>query len=165
MAGALTGEAWTARQMTEHEMTEVRTAGPIHDEQWARERMDSMVSRFLAAGIVDCELVEARPAWAWPWKILIARIREQGDDSRSYWLIDDDGLFDCIDSGVASTPRQAARHFSLKWHLEAARLRDRVKQKGSDNGSGQTVEARYLALEKSAETLSKLVNEDSLWPA
>lgn len=113
---------------------------------WIKEALDGAVKELTGKGYFDGLLVEAKPAWVFPERILIGKIRGQGVQTGFYWFICGDLPTDCIDSSVASAPRDAARYFSLKWQMDAAR-------KGE---SGHE-------LSEYAEDLYELADEPSLW--
>lgn len=129
---------------------------------WARGAVDRAVQLFIAEGIVDGSLLEARPSWASPPDVIIAIVREQGAPRNSFWLIYGAGVpFDYLASSVAPSAREAARHFALKWHLEAARLRDTSHRQMNSEPDEKTAHA--VRLEAQAESLLRLVADDGLW--
>jgi Domain of unknown function (DUF4826) len=132
---------------------------------WARSTVDRAVQLFIAEGIVDGRLLEARPSWASPPNVVIAMVREKGAQRKSFWLIcGADVPFDYLASSAATSAREAARHFGLKWHLEAARLRDSSHRQRNSEAGRETVHAALDArLEAQAESLLRLVADDVLW--
>ncbi|MBT8059317.1 MAG: DUF4826 family protein [Gammaproteobacteria bacterium] len=114
--------------------------------RWVKEQLDRTVQELIGQGRFDRILVEAKPAWALPQSILIGKIREQGPSSGFEWFISGDCPTDLTSAEKASSPREAARHFCLKWQLEAAR-------QGSAGDD----------LAEIAEALYRLVEEDSIW--
>jgi hypothetical protein len=119
------------------------------DEQlqtWVKTQLDQAVKQLMADGVAKGLLVEAKPAWAFPFQILVGKIRDREQSDEYNWFICGDLPTDHIPSSQASSPRDAARHFALKWQLDAAR-REPLDQE----------------LVKRAEALYELVNEDSLW--
>ena len=125
---------------------------------WARQMVDAAVQAFMDRGISDGVLLEAKPAWAFPPEALIAMVREQGERGSFYWVICGEGFpFDYVKSTAAQNARDAARHFAMKWHLDAARLADG----SSEDSAGRKSRSDDLA--SRAEALFRLVNEDSIW--
>lgn len=118
-------------------------------DDWARQQLDLAVADISSKGLLAGELLEARPVWAHGHSVLIAQVREQGEKSFT-WLICGDVPTDQLGSEAAATPREAARHFAMKWHLEAAR--------DEDDALPATT-----ALTDKAEALFALINNDSLW--
>jgi len=115
-------------------------------QAWVKEQLDQAVRQFMEEGLVKALLVEAKPAWALPFQILIGKVREREQDEDYHWFICGDLPTDHVPSSQASSAREVARHFSLKWQLDATR------QDPLDQG-----------LVEKAEALYELVNEDSLW--
>lgn len=119
------------------------------------KRLKSWVDALLAATVheltdkqvVAGAMLEARPAWYYPYRVLIGMIREQGEVNSFSWFISGDLPTAIADSSVAATPREAGRYFALRWHLDAAR------------GSNRAAE-----LAANAEYLYQFVNRDELWP-
>jgi hypothetical protein len=96
-------------------------------------------------GVVDSLIVEAKPAWILPFQLLIGKVRSRGDSGSFEWFICGDAPTDHLHSSLAETPREAARHFSLKWQLEASRT-------GSDD-----------LLSEKAEALYEIVDREEFW--
>jgi hypothetical protein len=117
------------------------------DQAWAREAVAGAVEHLTRRGIFSTVTIEARPTWMLPAIALIGEIREQGGQGGSFWFICGEFPTDCVRSDVASTPRAAARHFSLQWQLDA----DRMGEQGK-------------SLAERAEVLHELAEEDAFWP-
>lgn len=116
---------------------------------WARETFDKAVQEIIKRGAFRGELVEARPSWALPNKLVVGMARENGDATTFNWIICGHLMpTDHLGSAAAATARDAARHFSLKWQLDATRARD------------STVADILIA---KAEELYEIVEDDSLW--
>jgi len=64
---------------------------------------------------------------------------------------------------VATTPRDAARHFSLKWQLDAARYENPAERHRLGLDPAEDWEANARALATKAEYLYKIVDDDQLW--
>ncbi len=116
--------------------------------EWIRETLDAAVEVSTNLGIVEDALVEARPIWSLPQKVMIGQIREANARTRFIWIICGEYPTDHLDSAAAATARDAARHFSLKWQLDAARHTD---------------PSFASKLTDWAEELYDLVEDDSLW--
>lgn len=112
---------------------------------WVKPRLNAAVMELIDKGAFESLLVEAKPAWVFPFQVLIGRIREQGQPGPFDWFICGEVPTDRVDSRTASTPRDAARYFAMKWQLEAARNPDRSE------------------LADQAEALYALVDEAGLW--
>ena len=116
---------------------------------WVKQHLDTAVRELTGKDIFESLLVEAKPAWVFPFRVLIGKVREQGQPREFQWFICGDVPTDHVNSGVASTPRDVARHFALKWQLDAARQQE-------DPGGGELAEQ--------AEALYELVDQSGLWP-
>ncbi len=115
---------------------------------WLRSKLDDAIDGLMRLRILESPTIEVKPAWAAPGHYLIGKAREPGDERRFLWFIyGDDGLLDQVAGDTASTPREAARHFSLKWQLDATRAG------GAD--------AERLA--ERAEFLYSLVDDERFW--
>lgn len=123
---------------------------PSEQQTWLRSRLDAAVRLLIDLEVFTSEMIEVKPAWAAPGHYLIGRARETGDDRTSRWFIcGQGGTLDHLPGDTAETARDAARHFSMKWQLDATRVRD--------------PEAAELV--ERAELLYALVDNDRLWTA
>lgn len=79
------------------------------DEEKLRTRMDALVAatvkEFTDKQVVSGAPIEAKPAWCFPFRLLIGKIREQGDVATYSWFISGDMPTAIADSSVAATPR------------------------------------------------------------
>lgn len=137
-------DGYRSKDLTEnldnHQKAEMRA--------WVQLQLDAAVQELMNNGVVESLLVEAKPAWIFPLQILIGEIREQGDSRQFKWFICGEVPTDHLNSADASTPREAARHFAMKWQLDAAR-----DQEGFDKQLADKAEALYA-----------LVDDARLWP-
>jgi len=131
---------------------------------WIKRTLDSAVKELMDRNIVDVLVAEARPAWVFPFQILIGKVRERGSKMGHTWFICGDRVpTDHVHSSKASSPREVARHFALKWQLDTARAQEAWERSGgkwmpgarSADGKGERVEQ--------AEALYELVTIDKLW--
>ena len=132
---------------------------------WAREILDKAVGDLEALGIFADELVEARPVWSLPDKVMIGQIRVASEPGSFRWIICGDLPTDHISSSAAANAREAMRHFSLKWQLDAARYEDPAtrKQHGLDESKDWAGMTRQLVAK--AEELYAIAENDGLWRA
>ncbi len=130
---------------------------------WIKTQLDIAVWKLIDRGDVESLMVEAKPAWVFPFQILIGKIRAQGKSKEFDWFICGDVPTDSLESTVASTPRDAARHFSMKWQLQAARHQSLTGQESTESEpkSGQDDHGDQLA--DKAELLYALVDDARLW--
>ena len=120
--------------------------------------VDQAVQQFIEQGVVDSPLLEAKPCWGAPPGIVMAMLREQGAPAHSFWLIcGTDVPFDYVAASAAATPREAARHFAMRWHLQAAR-----HSTGTSDAIGSPEQVARLVSQ--AEAVFRFVNDDAFWP-
>jgi len=129
---------------------------------WIRQTLDTAVERITSLGLISGELVEARPVWSLPFRIMVGQLREKRDETNAYWIVAGAGPTDFIELSVATTPRDAARHFSLKWQLDAARYEDPAAKK-TQQMPQQDWDRLAAVLRTQAEALYALVENDALW--
>lgn len=130
---------------------------------WIKTQLDDAVGKLIDRGEVESLLVEAKPAWVYPFKILIGKIRAQGESKIFDWFICGDVPTDFLNSTVASTPRDAAKHFSMKWQLQAARHQTLEGRDPSETGPKSDQKDRVDQLIDKAELLYALVDDVKLW--
>jgi hypothetical protein len=118
-------------------------------KSWMREQLDAAVSTLNEKQVFDDALVESRPAWVLPMQILLGKARAHNDPAVYQWFIRGDVPFDHIDSSAAATPREALRHFAMKWQITAESL----DKKSAESLIGD------------AERLYNLTEDDRFWTA
>lgn len=116
------------------------------DLAWAKARLAEAIDDLAKTGVIETPFVEARLAWMLPQQFFIAELRESSTSPAALWLIGGDTApIDHVDVALADTPRDAARHFGMKWQLTAER------------------EGGNTALEACAELLLGLAMVDNAW--
>ena len=115
------------------------------DLAWAKARLADAIDELSHSGVIETPFVEARLVWMLPQQFLIAELRETSTSPPALWVIVGDGLVDNVDVALAGSPRDAARHFGMKWQLA-----------GEREGGNPELEAR-------AELLLGLAQVDSAW--
>lgn len=131
--------------------------------QWARDCLDKAVITVSKTGVLEGITFEARVAWTLPQRLVIGQIRDSGPSRRELWIISGEVPTDCIDASTCATPRDAARHFALKWQLGAEQLRDpeeRAKRPLKPVADWSSVADE---LEQVATDLYALADEDLAW--
>jgi hypothetical protein len=113
----------------------------------ARSQLGEALTELSASGVLDERIMEARPAWILPFQIVIGQSRISSGDTSFIWVIGGKVPADCLPSNAAQTPREAARHFSLKWQLDSESL------------AGEEA----MALIRIAEHLYSIVDNDDYW--
>ena len=117
-------------------------------KDWMQKLVDDAVRGASGAGVTDEALVEARPAWALPGKLLVGQVRSQMNPRDFHWFIAGDVPLDYLPSANAPAPRDALRHFAMKWQLDAERTDD------------ETEKAELIDL---AESVYELADDDRFW--
>ncbi len=128
---------------------------------WTKKQLDAAVWKLMNLGAIDSLIVEAKPAWVLPFQVLIGKIRARSQSKDFEWFICGEVPTDFLKSTVASTPREAARHFAMKWQLEVARHKDLSNQKSP----GPVPELREPGsqLSETAEALYELADDERIW--
>ena len=130
---------------------------------WAQNRLAKAVDEITRSGIFDSATVEARPEWTLPNKIVIGRVREFGLGNREFWVIAGELPTDCISAELCATPREAARHFALKWQMGAEHIRNPEMRKAQGLIQERDWETDSDELAKVAESLYEVVEADKVW--
>ena len=130
---------------------------------WAKKRLSEGVNEVIAMGVFESAAVEARPEWTLPNKIVIGRIRDFASGNREYWVIAGEVPTDCISADLCATPREAARHFALKWQVGADQIRDPEFRKSQGLNQDKDWEAESAELAGVAESLYQVVEADKVW--
>jgi len=130
---------------------------------WIKKQLDAAVWKLIDQGEIESVMVEAKPAWVLPFQILIGKIRARGQSSGFTWFICGEILTDFLDFSVASTPRDAARHFAMKWQLEAARNQERTEPQPTGSASQLSRQGTGGQWTEQAEALYELVEDKRLW--
>ena len=133
-------------------------------KKWFKPILDDVVKEMIARKAIVGAAVEASPAWVFPNQILIAKVWGMGQKTRFVWTISGEGVItDHIAGSMAATPKDAARHFALKWQMDADRLRQ-VGNSKSPAGNTDTHMGGYAdKLVKDAESLYDLTEREDIW--
>ena len=131
---------------------------------WFKPLLDKVVQEMLKRNAVTGAAVEASPAWSFQNKILIAKVWGMGQKTRFVWTISgEDVITDYIAGSMAATPRDAAKHFALKWQMDADRLLTVGKDKGPTQDAQLQMGNYANKLIKDAESLYDLTDKDEIW--
>jgi len=146
-------------------MTETNTeADKEAIRAWFKPLLDNVVTEMQARKVIAGTAVEASPVWIFPYKILIAKVWGLGQKNRFTWTIAGDGMItDHIPGKMAATPKDAARHFALKWQMDADRLIALGNGKQSVQGNREHMGAYANKLIRDAEALYDLTEQDGIW--
>ncbi len=131
-------------------------------KSWYTKLLYAVVREMVKTGAVPGPAAEARPVWISPNKVLIAKVWEASQKSNFIWTISGEAVItDHIAGNLAATPREAARHFSLKWQMDADRLLEVAKSKGANTEA--SMEAYTTRLIGYAEYLYDMASRDDAW--
>lgn len=131
--------------------------------QWAKDCLDEAVITASKTGIFEGVTFDARVAWTLPNRIVIGQIRDTGPHLREFWIISGEVPTDCIAGSTCATPRDAARHFALKWQLGAEQLRDPAERAKRPLKPVEDWASVADDLEQVAADLYELAEEDLAW--
>lgn len=139
------------------------SSNPDDIQAWVKKTLHNGVDQLIKKGdIFDGLLVEAKPAWALPFHVLIARVRERGAVHKFDWMICGETKTDHVVNSAAETPRDAARYFALRWQQEA----DYIAGLSAEQFAALPPDVRKTngkELTKQAEKLYSMVQDDDLW--
>lgn len=130
---------------------------------WARACLDEACITVSGTGMLEGITFDARVAWTLPNRIVIGQLRDTGPHLREFWVISGEVPTDCIDASTSATPRDAARHFALKWQLGAEQLRDPNSERDPRVKALQNRETAADELQRVAAELYVLADEDLAW--
>lgn len=133
-------------------------------ESWYKPLLDHVVKEMIRLKAVTGVAVQAAPIWVLPNEILIAKVWSVGYENDFVWTISIDKLIaDYVAGSLASSPRDVARHFALKWQMDA----DRIVNFKQNTSSGENVDERMQTYSKQliqrAESLYELTTRDDAW--
>ena len=133
-------------------------------KSWYQGLLHTVVREMIKIGAIAGTAVEARPVWISPFKILIAKVWDASQKSQFIWAISGEGVItDHINGSLAATSREVARHFSLKWQVDADRLLHLAQNKPTVENSEQHMKAYTSQLIGYAESLYDLADRDDVW--
>lgn len=113
---------------------------------WLRDQLDLAVKGINERTIFEDPLVEVKPAWTLPLRIVVGMVREQRDPRSFWWFVSGEVPLDYLPPGIAESPRDALRHFALKWQLDAERADD-IEHANALIGNAEAI---YAVAEESA---------------
>ena len=129
-------------------------------DAWVKKNLNTAVHKFIDKGTIDSAVVEARPAWVLPFQILIGKIRAKNQPENFTWFICGELPTDYVEASVAKTPKEVARHFSLKWQLTASNFQGKNINQDPSQIAQDDVAGNLI---KHAEALYGLVEIERLW--
>jgi len=131
---------------------------------WLKEQMEVMSRHVYTSGLISTEAT-GLCVWSVPHLVFLGKIWAKDDDSMKYWVLSGLDLpTDHIEEGLATTPREAVRHFSMKWQLQSAKVSE-LGEEGDGSATGTDWRKIAGSLQSNAEALYTLVGRDELWDA
>lgn len=132
-------------------------------DDWQRKTLDKAVGDIGDLGVIPDEMIEARTLWSVPGKVMIGQARQAHEPTLFVWFISGELPTDAIGSAAATTPREALRHFALKWQMDAERYRDPATRKAHGLDESKDWNAMTAKLVAKAEELYAMAEDDRLW--
>lgn len=133
-------------------------------KSWYTQLLDQVVKEMIRLKAVTGVAVQASPAWMVPNEMLIAKVWGVTNESDFIWTMSVDKLIsDYIAGSLATTPREVARHFSMKWQMDADRLLNLEKSKNTGKKEVKRMKAYAKKLVEHAEVLYELTERDDVW--
>jgi hypothetical protein len=131
---------------------------------WYTKLLYAVVREMIKIGAVSGAAAEARPVWISPHKVLIAKVWEASQKSDFIWTISGEAVItDHIPGNMAATPREAARHFSLKWQMDADQLLVLAQNRTPVENTAEHMEGYTDKLIQYAEYLYDMASRDEIW--
>lgn len=149
----------------ENRMTETQADADAEAVKgWYTTLLDQVVKEMIRLKAIKGVAVQASPVWMVPNQILMAKVWGVGHENDFVWAISIDKLIaDYVAGSLASTPREVARHFSMKWQMDADRILSHEKSKAPPRSSDAKMQAYSKQLIQHAEALYDLTNQDEAW--
>lgn len=149
----------------ENEMTQSNAVADTEaSRSWFKPLLDNMVKEMIRIKAVTGAAVQASPVWMVPHEILIAKVWGINQESQFVWTISIDKLItDYVAGSLAATPREVAKHFSLKWQMDADRLLNFEKNTATGENTDLRMQAYSKQLIQLAESLYDLADRDDVW--
>ena len=138
--------------------------------EWAKGQLSGMADHIRSSDLFHDEVM-GHAVWTLPHQLFIGKAWSKADKTKAYWIISGDQVpTDHIDSAVAETAREAAKHFTMKWQMQSVRLEQLGDATGEAAGeatgeSSDDVDWLEVAsgLQAQAEALYGLVENEEAW--
>jgi Domain of unknown function (DUF4826) len=133
-------------------------------ESWYKSLLDQVVKEMVRLKAVQGAAVQAAPVWMIPHEVLIAKVWGVNHENDFVWTASVDKLIaDYIGGSLAATPREVAKHFSLKWQMDADRILNVEKSKLAVENPDSKMWDFSNRLIQHAESLYEMANRDDVW--
>lgn len=136
-------------QLSPEEMDKLR-------QEWVRTQFQK-ANRFLAEkGVIPSKVLTDESRYLAPY-VAIWKMESKRPTSKTFWVMSGDLPSDFVDVKVAATARDAVRHFSMMWQMQAENL----VRSGATRDATQAKFAQLLV--SRAESLYRIHNDENLW--
>ncbi|MFD2166807.1 DUF4826 family protein [Thalassotalea euphylliae] len=118
---------------------------------WIREQHLAAIKYLAGKGIVDTQVKERLSRYVVP---IVSVWHIEDKRQNGYWVISGNIPSDHVNVETAPEAREALRHFSLKWQLQADKLRSSNDEMQRKLG---------VSLEDKADALYRLFEDEVIW--
>jgi len=130
--------------------------------EWHKQQQQQVADYLRKLQVFDTDITGE---WLWivPHRAMLGRVWPKHSVSPKLWVITGVVPTDHVEAGAARTCRDAARYFSLKWQMEAARLENSAGSKptaGDDKIDWGDLRGNIA---RRAEWLFDLMADDRRW--
>ena len=125
--------------------------------EWVRTQFQK-ANRFLAEkGVIPSKVLADESRYLAPY-LAIWKMESKRPTTKTYWVMSGDLPSDFVDVKVAKTARDAVRHFSMMWQMQAENL---IRSGATRRDATQAKFAQLLV--SRAESLYRMHNDEKLW--
>ncbi|QYJ80220.1 DUF4826 family protein [Shewanella acanthi] len=126
-------------------------------QEWVRTQFQK-ANRFLAEkGVIPSKVLADESRYLAPY-LAIWKMESKRPSTKTYWVMSGDLPSDFVDVKVAKTARDAIRHFSMMWQMQAENL---IRSGATRRDATQAKFAQLLV--SRAESLYRMHNDEKLW--
>ncbi|BDA60359.1 DUF4826 family protein [Shewanella xiamenensis] len=126
-------------------------------QEWVRTQFQK-ANRFLAEkGVIPSKVLADESRYLAPY-LAIWKMESKRPTTKIYWVMSGDLPSDFVDVKVAKTARDAVRHFSMMWQMQAENL---IRSGATRRDATQAKFAQLLV--SRAESLYRMHNDEKLW--
>lgn len=126
-------------------------------QEWVRTQFQK-ANRFLAEkGVIPSKVLADESRYLAPY-LAIWKMESKRPTTKTYWVMSGDLPSDFVDVKVAKTARDAVRHFSMMWQMQAENL---IRSGATRSDATQAKFAQLLV--SRAESLYRMHNDEKLW--
>jgi hypothetical protein len=131
---------------------------------WFKSELDRVVETMIKAGAVTGVAIDATPVWAVPNRMLIAKLWSSAQKSQFIWTISGPAVItDHVAGSVALNPRDVAKHFALKWQMDAERALGSAENASVSENARTELKNLANRLIKDAESLYDMTLQNDIW--